>query len=50
MLGGRAAAEAKPHARTHEVEGAGGGCAFLGIDIHRDRGGRLGFETGTASI
>ena len=50
MLGGRAGAEAKPHARTHEVDGAGGGGTFLGIDIHRDRGDRLGFEAGTTSI
>jgi hypothetical protein len=50
MLGGRASAKAKPHARTHEFEGAGGGGAFLGIDIHRDRGNWLGTRARTASI
>ncbi len=34
MLGGRAGAEAEPHARTHEFERAGGGGTFLSVDIH----------------
>ena len=37
MLGGRAAAETEPHAGTHELERAGGGCTFLAFDIHCDR-------------
>jgi hypothetical protein len=50
MLGGRASAKAKPHARTHEFESAGGGGTFLGIDIHRNRGNWLGIGAKTASI
>ena len=34
VLGGRARAEAKPHARTDEFDGTGSGCAFLSIGIH----------------
>ena len=37
MLRGRAGAEPEPHAGTHEFDGASGGCAFLGIGVHRDR-------------
>ena len=50
MLGGRAAAKAKPHAGAHEFEGAGGGGTFLGIDIHRDRNNWPGIGARTASI
>ena len=50
MLGGRPAAQAKPHARTHEFEGAGGGGTFLSIDIHRNRDNWLGIGARTASI
>src|SRR5262245_35593760 len=37
MLGGRAAAETEPHARSHEFEGTGSGGTFLGVHIHCDR-------------
>jgi hypothetical protein len=50
MLGGRPAAQAKPHARTHEFKGAGGGGTLLGIDIHHNRDNRLGIGARTASI
>ena len=33
MLGGRAGAEAEPHARRDEFDGARGGGAFLGIGV-----------------
>ena len=46
MLGGRAGAEAEPHARAHEFDGTGGGSTFLGLDVHRDRGVRLGEHRG----
>jgi len=49
MLGGRAAAETEPHAGSHEFEGSRGGCAFLGLDVHRDQN-RLGLTARTGSI
>ena len=41
MLRGRSGAEPKPHAGTHEFDGASGGCAFLGVGVHR---GLMTFE------
>src|SRR5262249_19161158 len=41
MPGGRAGAQAEPHAGPNELEGAGGGGAFLGLDVHHDRPRRL---------
>jgi len=41
VLSCRAAAKAKSHAGTHELERAGGGCTFLAFDIHCDRDGPL---------
>ncbi len=39
MLGGRAGAEAEPHARAHEFEGPGGGGAFLKCSAFIGTGG-----------
>jgi hypothetical protein len=38
VLGGRAGAETKPHARPHEFDGAGGGGTLLSLDIHEAAG------------
>jgi hypothetical protein len=51
MLGGRAGAEAEPHARAHEIERPGGGGTLELLGVHRHRDDRLwGAEAGSAYL